>query len=166
MLELIWHLSYMSVLVFVLGYFLHYHAFKHGLADDNDKVKTDALKKGPDGEEKDYKTGNGFLDKWLDFGGGYYGIIAFIHLIFIEFNEVKEFVLGWTGLDEFLQELSFNTLVNIIIEQIMNFVYAISWPAQYFNKFNLMQIAIFIALTYVFYTLSRKLARSRLTVSG
>jgi len=54
MLELIWHLSYMSVLVFVLGYFLHYHAFKHGLADDNDKVKTDALKKGPDGEEKDY----------------------------------------------------------------------------------------------------------------
>lgn len=166
MLELIWHLSYMSVLVFVLGYFLHYHAFKQGLADDNDKVKTDTLKKGPDGEEKDYKTGNGFLDKWLDFGGGYYGIIAFIHLIFIEFNEVKEFVLGWTGLDEFLQELNFNTLVNIIIEQIMNFVYAISWPAQYFNKFNLLQIAIFIALTYVFYTLSRKLARSRLTVSG
>lgn len=162
MLGLVWHTTYMCAFVFALGFVLHYYAFKRGIADQFDKVKTEALKKGADGKKKDYKTGNGLLDKWLDFGGGYYGIIAFIQLIFIEIEEIQAFILGWTGLDDFLQGLGISTLISLFIEQIMNFVQAISWPAHYLGRYSILQIAIFIALTYLVYTLSRKLARARL----
>lgn len=162
MLSLVWHLIYMSVFVTALGFALHYYAFKRGLGDEHDVVSTKYLKKTYKDQQQDYKTGNGFLDKWLAFGGGYYGIIAFIQLIFIELNQVQEFIADWQGFSAFIQSLGMGTLINILIEQIMNFVAAICWPVDYLSRFSIAEIGVFVAITYFAYSYSRRLARARL----
>ena len=162
MWELVWEAFHMGICAIGVGYGLHYYAYKRGMQDEFDVVNTKALKKDASGKKKDYKTGNGFLDKWLDFGGGYYGVIAMIKLIFIELEQIKDFIADWQGLSHFIGEIGIAMLVNFFIEQIMNFVAAISWPADYFGRFSFEQVAIFFVVTYVCYNVSRKLARNKI----
>ena len=161
-MNLVWHIIYMSALVFAVGFALHFYAYKRGLGDEFDEVKTKTLKKDARGKKRDYKTGNGFLDKWLDFGGGYYGIIAFIQLIFIEIAQVRDFIADWDGLSAFIDSLGIGMLINMLIEQIMNFVAAICWPVDYLEQFSIAEIAIFICITFVFYKVSQRVAKTKL----
>lgn len=162
MWELVWEVFHMGICALGIGFALHYYAYKRGMQDEFDVVKTKTLKKDEKGKKKDYKTGNSFLDKWLDFGGGYYGVIAMIKLIFIEFGQIKDFIADWQGLDHFIDQIGIGMLVNFFVEQIMNFVAAISWPADYFGRFSFEQVVIFFVATYVCYEVSRKLARKKI----
>ncbi|BDX04798.1 hypothetical protein [Planctobacterium marinum] len=162
-MNLIWHIIYMSTLVFAMGFALHFYAYKRGLGDEFDEVKTKTLKRDAQGNKRPYKTGNGFLDKWLEFGGGYYGIIAFIQLVFIEIGQVRDFISDWSGLSDFIDSLGIGMLIRILIEQIMNFVAAICWPVDYLEQFSLTEIALFICITFVFYKFSQRVARAKLT---
>ncbi len=161
MLDLVWEITYMSAFVFGIGYGLHYVAYLKGLGNKHDVVKPENLKKRVKQKNGKLKTGNSFLDKWLEFGGGYYGSIALIHLIFIELAQIKEFIADWPGGTEFINGLGINTLVTFFIEQIMNFVAAISWPVDYLGRYSIAQIAIFIGITYLAYQVSRKIARTQ-----
>ena len=159
MLNLIWETLYMSVFVFALGFALHYIAYMKGLGDDADIVKTKQLKVDESGNKRKYKTGNALIDKWLEFGGGYYGIVAFIHLIFIEINQIREFLVEGPGFVEFIQSLGIGTLISFLIEQIMNFVAAIVWPVSLLGRFSIIEVAVYIVATYYMCEWSRKLAR-------
>ena len=168
-MELVWEIISMSLCMLVVGYGLHYFAFKTGIADEHDKVKTDTLKKRAKDNKKNYKTGNGFLDKWLDFGGGYYGGIALIKLILIELGQIEEFISNWQGLDNFINDIGVGMLISFFVEQITNFVAAIIWPTDYLSRFSIEKVAIFVGITYLAYEFSRKLARhkvNRLSPSG
>lgn len=155
----------MSVFVFWAGYLLHKVAYKKGIADENDLVKTKALKKDSEGKKREYKTGNTAVDKWLDFGGGYYGIVALIKLIFIELEQIGEFIMNWPGMNEFINDLGIGTIINFFVEQFRNFVAAITWPVDYLGRYEILEIAIFIGVTYYAYNYSRKLARAKLNES-
>lgn len=148
-----------------VGYTLHYYAFKNGIADENDIVDTQALKKQAQANKQKYKTGNGFLDKWLDFGGGYYGSVAMIKLIFIELGQIAGFISNWQGLDNFIDDIGIGMLINFFVEQIQNFVAAIIWPVDYLNEYSILQCGIFVAITYFVYEVSRRLARENLNHS-
>lgn len=166
MAELTWEILYMSVSVLGIGYVLHRMAYSRGLGDDDDVVKrVKKPVKESNGKVKQIKqkTDSGILEKWLDFGGGYYGTIAFVKLIFIELNQFRGFVSEWTSLGDFIQTLGLDFLIRFFVDQIMNFVAAISWPADYFSHYQVSQIAVFVGVTYVAYKLSSKLARRALT---
>lgn len=166
MLEIAWEAIYMGICAIGVGYVLHYYSYKKGLQDEFDIVKTKTLKKDTNGNKKDYKTGNGFLDKWLAFGGGYYGVIAMIKLIFIELGQIKDFIADWKGLNHFIDQVGIRMLVNIFVEQIMNFVAAIAWPTDYFGRFSFEQVVIFFVVTYLCYESSRKFARKKINAKG
>ncbi|MFC3092871.1 hypothetical protein DRW07_01460 [Alteromonas sediminis] len=161
MLSLLWDIAYMSALVFVLGYGLHYIAYMKNLGNEADIVSAKYLKRDENGKKRKFKTGNALLDKWLDFGGGYYGIVAFIKLIFIEIAQVREFILEGPGIVAFLQSLGIGTIISFFIEQITNFVSAIIWPVNLIGRFSLLQAALFIVVTYYVCEWSRKLARQQ-----
>ena len=165
MFVLAWEILYMGTFIFGISFCLHYLAYHRDIADEFDVVKTKSLKKDKTGKKRDYKTGNTLLDKWLDFGGGYYGIVALLHLVFIELAQIKEFISGWQGLSAFIDDLGIGTIVNFFVEQFMNFVAAICWPVDYLSRFSIFEIAVFIAITYVVHEMARKLARKEINKS-
>ncbi|WP_100642462.1 hypothetical protein [Alteromonas facilis] len=144
--------------VFIGSFLLHYIAFWRGILlpvdsddmPDNMRERSDPLTK-----------------KWLDFGGGYYGIVAFVHLLYIEFNQLREFISDWNGADEILKDASvskfINLLVQIFVEQFQNFGQAISWPAHYVKNFPISHCAILVVVSYLLYWGARTLALKRYT---
>lgn len=145
----------------MVGFGLHYYAFKNGIADENDEVHTDSLKKQSDLEDDDYKTGNGFLDKWLEFGGGYYGCMALIKFIFLEIAEIGEFIADWQGLDNFINAIDIPMIVNFFVEQFLNFIFASIWPVNYLQEYSIYECAVFVGVTYLVYKATGKLARQK-----
>ena len=166
MAALIWEIVYMSVMVVLIGYFLHYFAYRKGLGDHKGEVVRPKKSDEQGKEMLKQAATNPFLKKWMDFGGGYYGIVAFVKLVLIELNQLKNFVADWDGSRQFSDLLSINTLISFFIEQIQNFVAAIIWPTDYLREYSILQCAIFVAVTYAFYEGSKIMARNRLKTNN
>jgi hypothetical protein len=74
--------------------------------------------------------------KWMEFGGGFYGVVAFYTYVLIELDEVKDFFIGLFHLfDQGLISL----LVNFFVQSIMNFIAAITWPVYWLSRIHTEQ---------------------------
>lgn len=71
--------------------------------------------------------------KWVEFGGGFYGVVAFYTYLLIELGEVKDF---FAGLANLLNQSLVGLLVNFFIQSIMNFVIAITWPVYWLSRIH------------------------------
>lgn len=162
MWDLIWEVLHMGVLVLIASYFLHYFAFKDGIEDEKNEVTHSY--ESDDGMSEEYGTSNPILKKWLHFGGGYYGVVAFIKLVFIEFAQFKQFLSDWQGSDQFIEGLGLNMIISFLIDQMQAFIQAIIWPTNYLSRFSVFQCAIFVLCTYAMYLLSKNWARKRIPV--
>ena len=66
--------------------------------------------------------------KWLTMGGGFYGVVAVLTLLWIELWEIIDFITGFGGLGTLAELFSVGTLVGLIIETLMNTLTALVWP--------------------------------------
>jgi hypothetical protein len=66
--------------------------------------------------------------KWLTMGGGFYGVVAVLTLLWIELWEIIDFITGFEGLGTLSELFSVGTLVGLIIETLMNTLTALVWP--------------------------------------
>ena len=75
-------------------------------------------------------------NKWLSFGGGFYGLVAVLTYIIVEAQEIFDlFSMPESG-SEIFSGISIGMLVNFFIDSLMNFVTAISWPVYWMNTGN------------------------------
>ncbi len=95
MRALFWEILAMGSLIFLISYCLHLFAFHKGVGDEFSELKPAKDKDHPDYHKHQSLAGNPFISKWFAFGGGYYGVVALVKLIFIEIGEIKELVQGW-----------------------------------------------------------------------
>ena len=79
-------------------------------------------------EKKKYDLLHG---KWMNFGGGFYGVVAVFTYALIELAEVKDFILNIADL---FNHGMISLVVNFFIESIKNFVAAIGWPAYWLRR--------------------------------
>lgn len=156
---LIWEIGYTSLFIFGISYGLHSIAYRRGIGDAYGVVSAKKLHTEVNGKKQRFKSGNSFIDKWLSFGGGYYGIMAFVQFVFIELGQIKSFINDWDGLAVFIDSLGINTIVSFILEQFQNFVAAIVWPVDILAQYSLLEIAVYLFVTYVVYEASRHYAR-------
>ena len=161
MLALAWEVTYMGGLILLVSYFLHLFAYRKGWDDENDEVK--APESGQEGQPLGWKgfIASPVVKKWLQFGGGYYGTVAFIELLFIEFQQLKEFVESWQGTEQFSDNFGLGFLISLFVEQFINFGIAMSWPARYLREYTIFQCAAFVLITYALYELSKSLAKKK-----
>lgn len=176
MQDLIIDIIVMGTCIFITGYILHLMAYRKGwedVDDDDDfdiekeldldveaELEEDLAQFDHDKVKSKYSRGDGntFLDKWMDFGGGYYGTVAFVELVFIELGQFKNFIVNFPGVSTFVDSLGIDFLVAFFVEQMMNFVAAIIWPTDYIAKFSILHVAIFIGVTWLLYEQARKFA--------
>ena len=84
----------------------------------------DALPKRQKDKEKKEKL-NPVHEKWMSFGGGFYGLVALYTWLIIEWGEVKDLI---GGLGDLIFRLDLGVLITFFIESLMNFITAIAWP--------------------------------------
>lgn len=84
--------------------------------------------------KKNHK-GSGLLTaKWVEFGGGFYGLVAVLTYIIVEAQEVIELFSSEGGIMEAISNIGIGTLINFFIESLMNFITAITWPVYWMGE--------------------------------
>ncbi len=73
-------------------------------------------------------------NKYLKFGGGFYGAVALITYLHIECYQVIDFINKFTSLSDFIDRIGLGMLIKFFIEAIMHFITAIIWPT-YWHKY-------------------------------
>lgn len=90
------------------------------------------------------------------------GIISFIQLIKIEFEQGYELIVGWQGIDQYIDGTGLNAIINLVVEmfvqQFQSFGQAISWPGHFFSSYTVLECFAFIAITYGAFSLTRTFA--------
>jgi hypothetical protein len=69
--------------------------------------------------------------KWMEFGGGFYGVVAFFTYLLVELGEVRDLLLHFSDL---FRGGLISMVVQFFIESIKNFITAIAWPAYWLRR--------------------------------
>ncbi|AQA17073.1 hypothetical protein BST95_01430 [Halioglobus japonicus] len=73
---------------------------------------------------------NPVMDKWFQFGGGFYGLVAFYTWLLLEWPDVKTFISSMSELlFSFEAGAVFHVVLQLFIDSLINFGLAIAWPA-------------------------------------
>ncbi|MEW9798886.1 hypothetical protein [Alteromonas sp. CYL-A6] len=149
-------------MVFIASALLHYLAYQKGLLRDREVSTQQHIQTEAISDKQKKQVAHPLIRKWLTFGGGYYGIIAFVRLISIEASQGWELVTNWPGTDAFTRGSGLNSLIHLfvsfLVEQFKTFAQAISWPAHYVSTFPIGQCALFIVATYLLFIGARQVA--------
>jgi hypothetical protein len=113
--------------------------------------------------KKDSTTA-GYLEKrWMRFGGGFYGLTALLTFAWIEVSGAVNFVFNFPGLAVLFGDGVIHFLIEVLVNQIMNFVAAIAWVT-YWPEWsdNSSNIFIWLLVPYAGYLAGLKLASREL----
>ena len=101
------------------------------------------------------------IDKWLYFGGGFYGLMAFVTYMYIEVGQIISFFgrLFSLNLSQLFSSISINMLVNLFIDAIMNLVDAFVWFNFWMKEIEMMNGWVWLVCTYLAYLAGVKTAQ-------
>lgn len=116
---------------FLLGWLL-YSGRMAPYADKKDfEAKLASLKKGhkenAKSKNKAQRETNYALNKWMSFGGGFYGTAALYSYAAIELAELVGFVIKMLNPANWTFDISISLIIGFFINSVMNFVAAILW---------------------------------------
>ena len=97
-------------------------------------------------------------EKWMKFGGGFYGIVAFYTYVLIEWREVVDFVANFGGFLEMIKQVSIGAVIGLIVKSIVNFVAAIAWPFYWISRADQAYLWVWFVAAYGGYWLGLRLA--------
>ncbi|MDT0595576.1 hypothetical protein [Glaciecola petra] len=112
-----------------------------------------------EGQEK-LAIGETATNKWLFFGGGFYGLVAFGTYVFIEVGEIGAFLFGLIDFTwaQFWSQLSIDLLINFIINSVMNLVDAFVWFRYWPQVISMQNGWIWLIVAYLGYVLAAQIA--------
>ncbi|TNE66494.1 MAG: hypothetical protein EP335_03445 [Alphaproteobacteria bacterium] len=140
---------------FLVRWSLAAEAHKPGSDDKSMKEWLKALKKRP---KKERKSTNMVHDKWMRFGGGFYGCMSVFTYLYIEVKEVLQFIAGLANLADWLSKLGFDLLVQFFINSLMNFLKAILWFTYWPDEVGADNPFVWLLAAFVGYYVGSKLA--------
>ena len=109
-------------------------------------------------DKKNRKKADPVHNKWLAFGGGFYGVVALLTYLVIELGEILDFFLQFESISAFFSKLSFSMLIELIIDAFMNFILAIAWPWYWLGDIAGQHIWVWFAVAYGGYWAGTRLA--------
>jgi len=87
-------------------------------------------------------------NKWLSFGGGFYGVVALMTYAVIELGEIRDFIFNLGGFFQMLANLSLDLIIGFIINSFMNFIWAMTWPIYWMSEVSASYFWIWFLLAY------------------
>jgi hypothetical protein len=115
---------------------------------------------GAEPEESEAPAGkmNPVHNKWLAFGGGFYGVVALLTYAVVELGEIRDFIARYDGFFSMISQFSFNMLIEVIVNAFVNFIVAIAWPVYWMSDISGPYIWVWFAVAYAGYWLGGNLA--------
>lgn len=104
-------------------------------------------------------------NKWLKFGGGFYGVVALLTYAVVELGELWQFLIGFESVWALVSQFGLNMLINLLVEALRNFIVAIAWPAYWLSTIHTDQAWLWFAAAYAGYWGGARLALKRLAGS-
>jgi hypothetical protein len=143
----------------VLTFGVTYYAYKDGVIHPDDEEDDDWDTAIDDALDEARPSNNYLHQKWLSFGGGYYGLMALLTFCVIEVQQIFDFVTNFPGWQALRDMLNINDLVNFFVDQMMNLVDAFIWFFYWPDRIDMANGWVWLGLSYAGFYLGDRLAR-------
>jgi hypothetical protein len=90
-------------------------------------------------------------NKWLAFGGGFYGVVGLLTYAVVELSDLRDFLLGFESIWALISRFDLDLLVNLFVNAVRNFVVAITWPVYWLAEIQSSRIWLWFLLAYAGY---------------
>lgn len=112
-------------------------------------------------KNKSIKKQSMVIDKWLYFGGGFYGLMSLVTYAHIEISEIFKFIsdLFTIGLVGLFSSLGLNTIIDFIVNSFVNLLTAILWFGYWPDEVTMREPLIWLLAAYIGYWYGAKTAR-------
>ena len=169
LIEFFWALFMVGVPIGVFTLALVWWALRGG--HFKEALDTDALereikmmgwsdkKRNKKGIEPATGTPHPLQKKWARFGGGFYGVVAFFTYIIVEVLDIVSVISDFGGFIDFLKQLNFNVIIDLIVQAVTNFVVAMAWPFYWLKRIDTDFVWIWFVMAYAGYWAGLRLAQ-------
>ena len=150
---------------FILFYFMLKQNNKESVAiiESKDKAGMKRLKK--EFKQERWTVQNVLMSKWVAFGGGFYGVMAVLTYVIVEFFEIVGFLSSESSFVDTISSLGFSDLISFFINSLMNFVTAITWPIYWMKNTDDYAIWVWFVTVYLGYTCGQYFAKNSIKSS-
>ena len=115
-MDIIYPLIFAAVPLFLLSFLLVFWAIKHDyISTEDGDVDLKKFKKIAK-QNKEKPKVNPIHKKWIFFGGGFYGLMAFITYVHVEFLEIADFIAAYTTFAHFVEQITIGAVIKLIID--------------------------------------------------
>jgi hypothetical protein len=115
------------------------------------KSKNKKKKGNSTDDAEEVRKMNPFHNKWLSFGGGFYGVVGLLTYAVVELGEIRDFISGFDGLASFISDITPELFIGLFIDSIKNFIVAIAWPVYWMSDISADHIWIWFVVAYLSY---------------
>jgi hypothetical protein len=159
MLEIIKASIMAGLPIAVFSFALVYWAIKKEYISKEDNIQQLKDNKKQSKKDKVDFNVNPIHKKWLYFGGGYYGLMAFITYIHIEWLEIKTFVLSYTSFSNLVDQVTVSAFVGLIIDSFLNLIPAFLWFSHWPDFIDIQNGWYWLLTSYAGYHVGEYLAK-------
>lgn len=168
-IEVMRAIFFSAIPVFLVAYFMISHAMlsnRLGRFSDNKSLQS-AMKDMSKKHKQDKKTKTDMkgsrhliVNKWLYFGGGFYGLMALMTYVVIEVREIVGFVVNLFDLNwsQLWSSMSIDLLVDLLVQAIMNLVDAFVWFRYWADEIDMRNGWYWLIAAYLGYLLGARIA--------
>jgi hypothetical protein len=100
-------------------------------------------------------------NKWLAFGGGFYGVVGLLTYAVVELADLRDFLLGFESVWMLISGLSLQMLVELLVNALRNFVVAFAWPVYWLAEIHSSHVWLWFAAAYAGYWAGARFALRR-----
>ncbi len=145
---------------FVLFYLLLKEKGSDSVAVIENKDKAGMKQIKQDMKKQKWSLQRVMMSKWVDFGGGFYGVMAVLTYVVVEFWEIVDFMTSEETVMATLSSLGVGDVVNFFINSLMNFITAITWPAYWIKKVEGHSVWVWFVVVYLGYVFGQYIAKN------
>lgn len=110
--------------------------------------------------------GDFLLNRWMKFGGGFYGLVAFWTFACIEVSELAGFLVNFPGFAQLLADGILSFVISVVVNQVLNLVSALVWVTWWPGTVMGASPALWFALAYGGYLFGLYLAQREVTLQS
>ncbi len=160
-------MSGIPILLITFGLFAW--AYKTGLiSQENDPFEqlNNKLEELSASEPESKKSSNFVMDKWIEFGGGYYGVMALVTFFHAEFYDGMEIIAELSQIDNQGSLLNgfINFAIEFFVESFTNIFLAFSWWNYWDGILPIEKGIVWLIVTYAAYLTGEWLAKRMIHV--
>lgn len=153
----------------ILSYFLFHWSLTSGrlgnitgrlaLKNELKRMKREAKVARKAGQK--HASANPLHNKWLKFGGGFYGVVALWTFVVIELQEIYDFLTGFAGLEGIFDRLGLDLVIGFFVNSLINFIKAIAWPGYWGEALGDSNVLLWLLVGYAGYWAGMRVARRK-----